>query len=181
MVMAAVWTTSARFVEAPARCRYGDVINPYLSDGRVTVSAHLPCSRDEAWELIGTPDGYTRWFPAGCTGPFEVGAEVEKTWWWSSAERSSHSVVGFEPTRFIEFSWEIVDGAVARYQVEPGEPTVVSIIASYPESPAGRDAQLLDVAPWTFALLNLKSVASGGVDLRQRDQRNPAVGLPFID
>ncbi len=154
--------------------------NPYLPDTRVTVSALLPCSQQAAWELIGTPAGYVRWFPTTCDGPFERGGVVEKGWWWPDSGSTRHTIVELRPPSSITYEWEVVDGAVVQYEVQGDSPTTVTIRADYPDTEDGRAAQLLDVAPWTFAILNLKSIASGGVDLRHHGSR-PRTGSPLID
>jgi uncharacterized protein YndB with AHSA1/START domain len=154
--------------------------NPYVTDHQVAVSAVLSCTREEAWEFLGTPAGYARWFPSGCEGTFEAGAEVRKTWWWDDDESTIHAIVKLEPLQAIEYEWEVIEGAVVRYEISDNDPTVATIQATYPGSEDGRAAQLLDVAPWTFAVLNLKSVASGGLDLRYHGPK-PATGLPFVD
>lgn len=156
--------------------------NPYLVDDTVRVSVVLPIDRADAWTFIATVDGYRRWFPTDCEGRFEVGALVRATWWWGDAGTTEHRVLALEPRRLIEFDWSTVDGSSVRYEIAggPNRPTVGSIVATYPQTSAGRAGQLLDVAPWTFAALNLKSVASGGIDLRHRGAR-PDGERAYID
>lgn len=156
------------------------MINPYVVENKVMVSVLLSCDREDAWRLIGTPAGYAEWFPADCRGSFAVGETITQIWWWDRDESSQHKVLAIEPLHYIELQWEVVEGASVRYMIEKEAPTVISIVASYPKTPEGRAAQLLDVAPWTFAILNLKSVASGGIDLRYHGPK-PHSGPPFID
>ena len=144
--------------------------NPYVIDSnldkKVRVSVLIPCALDKVWEYVGTADGYCRWFPARCEGKFASGQAVTKSWWWDQSDTSEHRILSLVPFNHIEYTWEVAEGGKVRYEVKKGDPTVVTIEATYPETSEGREAQLLDVAPWTFAILNLKSVASGGVDLR---------------
>lgn len=157
-----------------------EVANPYLPDNQVTVSALLPCNPQAAWDLIGTPAGYVRWFPTACQGAFEAGSTVEKSWWWSDSDSTRHTIIDLDPPRSITYEWEVIEGAYVQYTVDHDPPTVVTIRASYPNTDDGRAAQLLDVAPWTFAILNLKSIASGGLDLRHHGP-SPRTGSPFVD
>ena len=77
--------------------------------------------------------------------------------------------------------WDaVVQGAKVRYSIESENPVVFSVEAIYPKTSEGEGAQLLDIAPWTFALMNLKSVAMGGIDLRNLAFPNPSSDA-FID
>lgn len=154
--------------------------NPYIVDNQVKVSVILPCDRQTAWTYIGTAEGYSRWFPAECQGEFATGKMIKKSWWWVPDDISTHQILAYQPPESIEYSWEVAKGGRVRYSIEGGRPTIVHIEATYPKTAEGREAQLLDVAPWTFAILNLKSVASGGIDLRHHGPK-PIAGPPFID
>ncbi|MEM7035264.1 MAG: hypothetical protein AAF629_37335 [Chloroflexota bacterium] len=141
--------------------------NPYLDDNKIKLRVTLTCDRKTAWHYIGTPEGYAAWFPATCTGTIVKGETIDCTWWWSGSEVETYHILDVQDQQYVEINWEHVAAeAKVRYTLEGNNPAVFYLEATYAKSEVGREAQLLDIAPWSFATLNLKSVAAGGVDLR---------------
>ena len=147
--------------------------NPYVIDNIIRIRVVLPCNRKEAWEFIGTAEGYARWFPETCSGSMVKGEKITCTWWGGEEGTDRYEILDAEEGVFVEHNWETAPGGRVRYEIESDDPAVVRVEATYPRTTEGKSGQLIDVAPWAFAILNLKSVASGGVDLRCRDENRP--------
>ena len=140
--------------------------NPYLVDNSIRLKVVLSCPKEAVWNLIGTCEGYVTWFPTSCTGIFEKGKTIQCGWWGSEPDEE-HRILEIKKGHYVEMDWDAVaQGAKVRYSIESENPVVFSLEATYPKTSEGEDAQLLDIAPWTFALMNLKSVVMGGIDLR---------------
>lgn len=146
--------------------------NPYLvGETLIRIQLALPCSKDRAWGLIVTQSGYAEWFPQEVTGEMVAGSVIQMTWWYQDSPVEDYTILGCQDGTYLEHNWETAPGGKVRYRIEGEDPVVFTLEATYPEGEIGRQGQLLDLAPWSFATMNLKSVASGGPDLRFRGDR----------
>jgi hypothetical protein len=101
------------------------------------------------------------------------GERITCTWWGGQGGTEEYDILDAQDGVFVEHNWESAPGGRVRYEIESEEPAVVKVESVYPKTAEGKLGQLIDVAPWAFAILNLKSVASGGIDLRCRDDDRP--------
>ena len=101
------------------------------------------------------------------------GEKITCTWWGHQNETEEYEIIDTQEGVFVEHNWETAPGGRVRYEIESNKPTVIKVEAVYPKTPEGKHGQLIDVAPWAFAILNLKSIASKGADLRCRTENRP--------
>lgn len=151
-------------------------MNPYVNGNDTILKIFLPVETSRAWELVATPQGTSSWFPKACLGQIAEGETVE--FQWDSSKPDKFKVLKVEPGKYWEMSW--VEGGKVRYAIKDENPVVFTLEVSYPATPTGREAQELEVAPWSFLLANLKSIALGGPDLRSRNP-SPIWKEGFID
>ncbi len=129
----------------------------------------LPCSKAEAWRLIGTPEGLSSWFPVTVQGRMGIGEMLE--FYWPSGTPDQFKVLDVREGDHWEMSWQAGGDGRVRYSLRGDRPTTLELEVTYDNTERGRQWQLLEVGPWAFYLANLKSAALKGPDLRTRDPK----------
>lgn len=140
--------------------------NPFAKGNVTKLKMVLPISKKKAWKLIATPKGLASWFPTVCKGRVAPGQTLEFGWPGGDVERFQVLRVG-EAGSVWHMSWWKT-GKV-RYALHGREPTHFTLEVQYPRS--ARHWQSPELVGWTFFMSNLKSVAMGGPDLRNKNPR----------
>jgi uncharacterized protein YndB with AHSA1/START domain len=154
-------------------------MNPYIKENLTVLKVFLPVRADKAWELISTPKGIFSWFPKACLGQIVEGETLE--FQWDSSNPDKFKVLQVVPNQYWEMEWVVADqGGKVRYGIKADNSIVFTLEVTYPRNPTGKEAQDSEVAPWSFMLANLKSIASGGPDLRSHHP-SPIWKEGFID
>ena len=143
--------------------------NPYLLGNVTRLKVVLPCSKAEAWRLIGTTQGLASWFPVSCQGRMGVGEVLE--FGWTSGAPDRFKILDFKEGDHWEMDWQAGGPGRVRYSLRGEGPVVFELEVTYDNTEEGRKWQLLELAPWAFYLSNLKSTAMKGPDLRTKDQK----------
>ncbi len=124
----------------------------------------LPVGKERAWRMIATPDGLASWFPTKCTGHMTPGGLLEFGWKNGKSDVFRILYLGEKHSSF-RMRW--LDDAMIRFYLH-GRMTTLTLEVEYQNNLTGRLDQLSELPQWAFYLANLKSVALGGPDLRNR-------------
>lgn len=138
--------------------------NPYLLENVTRLRITLTCGNEEAWKLIGTPKGLSRWFPRDCRGRIAPGESLEFIWGEDDSDR--FEILNVDEGTAWEMEWEAGGRGRVLYTIESEDPVIFTLGVKYADTEEGRRWQLIELAPWSFYLTNLKSVSGGGKDLR---------------
>lgn len=140
---------------------------PYLLGNVTRLKMALPCSNQDAWNLVGRVEGLSAWLPVSCKGRVSIGETLE--FGWTSGNPDRYRVLDVKEGVFWEMDWQAGGPGRVRYSLRGEDAVIFELEVTYDNSEEGRNWQLLEVAPWAFYLSNLKSVAMKGLDLRTMD------------
>lgn len=140
---------------------------PFLQGNRTTLKVPIYAPLEAVWNLLATPEGLARWFALGCEGDIEEDREFRLVWSPNprEGEISSHRVTVWEPPKKFGFTWPAVQLTfeLSRHNTV----TILKLTCSYMGgNETVAELQIEELAGWTLHLLNLKSIAEGGIDLR---------------
>jgi len=136
----------------------------------------LPVGKKKAWRLITSHRGICSWFPAHLEGKIEAGEQLRFDW---RGERSENYKVLYLGPKHSSFRLQQSVGVKVSIYLH-GRLTTLTLEVEYPGTPKAKRDQASEVARWAFFLVDLKSVALGGPDLRNNLQGRSWV-KGFID
>ena len=152
-----------------------------------TQAIHVEASPERIFALLATCTGLERWFiaraDAGCEPSrfVPVGGRVALTWRGLGGTEMTevNGVLACEPAQRVRFGWYEDKGWVEfRVTARDGGGSTVELEQRMQPS---ADRSLVEQAyvgcreGWAFYLANLKSVAEGGLDLRERQPDRPGL------
>ena len=138
--------------------------SPYLQESLTKLKIILPVGKTLAWKLIATPKGITSWLLKKCLGDFTPKSDLIFTWPEGTTERVRVVYVG---AKHSSLQLDRENQSRLRFYLH-GRMTTLTFEVEYRRCKRWRQLQASELAPWTFSLANLKSIALGGPTLLNR-------------
>jgi len=150
--------------------------NAYVGGNVTRMKLILPVGKERAWNWIASAGGLASWLPIRCKGHVARGEPLEFLWPDGTSETVRVLRLGAKRS---SFALRRGSGEEVRFFLH-GRRTTLTLEVEYPKTARGRADQIRELPQWSFRLANLKAVALGGLDLRNRTPGR-AWSAGFID
>ncbi len=104
----------------------------FLANKEIVCERLFPCSQERLWELVGTSEGWSKWFVRGTGGPFVAGQLVELD--MGDEARGEMLVVEVEALHKLVFRWHPGQRTGAAWDKFPAEEATETTFTLVPAS-----------------------------------------------